>query len=69
MSGPSQQLPADDPRVVAFETYKQSPEYTELGRWFPENLPHGVKDGVLWSAFIAGAALIDLENARQGRAA
>ncbi len=50
MTGISQQLPAHDPRMIAWEAFKSSAEYAEAKRWTTE--PGG--NGALWRAFIAG---------------
>lgn len=51
MSDATQELPKDDPRVVAWNQYQQSESYADSHKWaaFPEH-----RDGALWGAFLAG---------------
>lgn len=54
-------LPANDPRVIAWNTYKAGEEYENTKRWarHPEHT-----EGSLWAAFIAGFAAATPEGGR-----
>lgn len=46
-------LPADDPRLKAWEAYKATPEYANTRRWA---VHYDHTEGSLWAAFLAGWA-------------
>lgn len=46
----SQQLPDNDPRVLAFDCYKESDEYQRIVSWLKE----GNYAGELWAVFLSG---------------
>ena len=45
------QLPKNDPRIIAWEAYKETPEYANNKKWVQHKV--GV-DGSLWAAFLVG---------------
>jgi hypothetical protein len=48
----SKELPKNDPRIVAWEKYKQSEEYANNKRWCMNG--DQFIESALWSAFLAG---------------
>ena len=47
----AQKLPDNDPRIVAWEAYKQTEEYANTQRW-ASAIDH--TEGSLWAAFLEG---------------
>ena len=56
----SQELPKGDPRIIAWEKFKQSREYTNAHRWIP--IGGQYIDGALWAAFLTGYEVAKLSE-------
>lgn len=59
VTGPDAVLPADDPRMIAWNKYTATEEYADAMRWaLDTNVPGDRRqryvDGALWAAFVAG---------------
>jgi len=48
----SQELPKDDPRIIAWEQFKSTPEYENANKWAKSG-PQYV-EGSMWATFLAG---------------